>query len=320
MIEYVSEHDEFLLSQFLDGELPQDEALALRLRIEKEPALRRALDQLRRINGLVQAKASDLPTVNYEAFHAQLMNKLTSTDVARASTTEVSEADEFLLNRFIDGDLIAEEESALGERLAREPVLQARLESFKSLDAALLGRRTALPAINYNRFHKQVMADIHAEAGRKRRFFQFPAWARIAAPLAAAAAIAMVVWLQPGSPRLDQPASIEPSNTEVAVIEPPAVDPAPEALASADDRDSVTIVKTSAAVPSDSGTIAVAVGKPADGDGQTDAIHVSFARSAEIAESVREGDQERSNRPSRKVFFVAANPTPPSNGMSGDLF
>src|SRR5689334_9992725 len=108
----------------------------------------------------------------------------------------ITEQDEFLLSRLLDGELDAAQADALRARVAREPVLRASFEAMGSLDRALMNRRTRQPDVDWAKFHQRIMTEIAAKQSRSTsiRIFKFPppvwyAWA----PLAAAAAIAFVV-------------------------------------------------------------------------------------------------------------------------------
>lgn len=123
----------------------------------------------------------------------------------------INEQDEFLLNRLVDNDLSAEEAAALRTRLEREPELRRAYQAITRIDALLAARRSVQPQVDWAKFHRQVMNQVEAEAahGRTIRLVDF---LRVVLPLAAAAAIALVVWFWPHG----QPAPIgsnPPGNT-----------------------------------------------------------------------------------------------------------
>jgi len=70
------EHDEFLLSRLLDGDLSDDEAAALHARLEREPELRSLLDALTRIDTLLADRRDERPAVNWARFHARVMDQV----------------------------------------------------------------------------------------------------------------------------------------------------------------------------------------------------------------------------------------------------
>jgi anti-sigma factor RsiW len=324
MREYVSERDEFLLSQLLDGDLPEAEAAALRVRLENESALRSAYEVLCRVDGLVRARAADQPAVDYERFHEVVMQRL-------GAAAPVSEQDEYLLSRLLDGELAGEARAGLVARLEVEPALRDCYESHQRVNAALAERRADVPVVDYGRFHTQVMEQVREEAGRAARTIRFPVWARIAAPLAAAAAIALAVWLQPGI----GPVSVDsPPRDEVAQLDNGPAGGADNALADAGSvrtvapvdvvvdtpAEPVVVVMTRApGASSGTGTMAIQVGRPAVVVPQVETIQVSYARSYDIAEAVQKGDDERARQPARKVFIASAKPSA-AETLAGDLF
>jgi len=72
----INEHDEFLLSELLDGNLPAPEAQQLRERMSAEPALRETYETLERVHSLVDSRRSDQPSVDWGLFHQQVMNQV----------------------------------------------------------------------------------------------------------------------------------------------------------------------------------------------------------------------------------------------------
>lgn len=323
---YVNEQDEYLLSQLLDGQLTETEATSLRARMEREPALARSFAELSRLDASMRARRADQPAVDYDAFHARLMAQV---DVISAP---VSEQDEFLLSRMLDRDLTGEEESALLRRLAAEPALKMSYRSLAEVNDALAARRGDVPDVDYDGFHERVMEQVEAETGEAARVVRFPAWARVAAPLAAAAAIVLAVWFQPGSvPTSVTPPGVGPvaqrDVTPPVVEETTAVDPT--VLANAAPSTSVEIVRTTLAAARYPDVVVVNLtgdstglgrGRAADA-GDASAIKVSFARSTDLANATQKVDDERARQPSRKVFFAAAAParTAPAN-LAGEMF
>lgn len=104
---------------------------------------------------------------------------------------DVNEHDEFLLSRLLDGDLPAAEADALRERFDREPALRSAFEQVRRIDDALKARRGDRATVDFGTFHASVMDSVRAETAPAT--IPFPRWRRLAAPLAAAAAIALVV-------------------------------------------------------------------------------------------------------------------------------
>lgn len=72
----ISEQDEFLLSQLLDGGLPEVEAAAVRARILREPELRAALADLERLNGVLVGQRSRQAAVDFAALRRDIMDEV----------------------------------------------------------------------------------------------------------------------------------------------------------------------------------------------------------------------------------------------------
>ncbi len=304
MIRNISEHDEYLLSLLLDNDLPEDQATALRHRLESEPNLRACYDELVRLNAALQARRTTKPAVQLEGFHAKLMQRL-------HETPAIGEADELLISRSLDGDLLAGEQQELQQRLENEPALQQRHDEYSRLDAVLKAKRAAQPEVNYSQFHRQLMDKVDAESPATERTVRFPAWLRLAAPLAAAAALALVVWLQP--------LSLRPGRDAIPPVGPVALNGPDTDDSGADLNDNrVEFARRTPATAS--GSLEVAYGrldKPAD----SQSMQVNFARSTELADAIRQVDEESASRPAKKVFFASARPVnrASSGGLDGDF-
>lgn len=61
----ITQHDEYLLSRLVDGDLPGDEAESLRGRMEREPDLRAAFQSLVRLDAALKARRADQPRVDW---------------------------------------------------------------------------------------------------------------------------------------------------------------------------------------------------------------------------------------------------------------
>lgn len=72
----ITRQDEFLLSRLLDGDLPADQADALRERIEREPALGRAWQAMRRIHDLLVERRRDTGDFDLRRLHADVVDRL----------------------------------------------------------------------------------------------------------------------------------------------------------------------------------------------------------------------------------------------------
>ncbi|MBI4580284.1 MAG: hypothetical protein HY718_11315 [Planctomycetes bacterium] len=313
MTSHVSEHDEFLLSLLLDNDLSAAEAAALRRRLDGEPALRARFETLVRLDRELKLHREDPPAVEFEPFHRRLMERIG--EAAGQPAGDVSEQDEGLLGRLLDGELTAAEDQAVRQRLEREPALRRCHEALKRIEATLAGRRADRPAVNYGRLHDRVMAGIRAEAARSPRTVRFPVWLRIAAPLAAAAAIALVVWLQPFAGR--------PTGERREGIGPMALHHPDRPSADASERPGGQLAEAKSASDSprrEDEPPVVRFKRPRPSTGSLQTIQVNYARSAALAEDVRRSDDEGARRPSRKLFFAATPTAQPSPArVAGDF-
>jgi hypothetical protein len=309
----ITEHDEYLLSLLLDNDLPAEQAAALRRRLDEEPELRACFDALARVNSAVTSRREDVPGVNLDAFHANLMRTI-------AASGKITDADEFLLSRQLDRDLTDREEQSLRHRLDAEPALRERLCSLRRVDTALARKREDQPTVDYGRFHRKVMKRIEAEAASLGRTIRFPFWARIAVPLAAAAAVLLVVWLGP-SP-------LQPTRPDAGT--PLAAGPARGNSSSPDEVVEVAMVGPAQPVQELVELVALREPEPAAAPRDDDAasaeggpaIEVSYQRSPELAEAIEKVDNEQANQPARKLMFFASADRPASvksGGAEGDF-
>ncbi len=76
----ISEHDEFLLSELLDGNLPDEQSVALRERMTREPELARAYESLARVDQLLAARRGVRPAFDFHRLQEAVMS-----DVRRRS-------------------------------------------------------------------------------------------------------------------------------------------------------------------------------------------------------------------------------------------
>ncbi len=76
MTRLINEQDEFLLSRLLDGDLPAEQADALRQRMEREPELRQVYAQLTGMDKLLAGRRSDRPTLSWDTFRHEIMDQV----------------------------------------------------------------------------------------------------------------------------------------------------------------------------------------------------------------------------------------------------
>jgi hypothetical protein len=203
----------------------------------------------------------------------------------------IDEHDELLLNRLMDGDLPAEEAAALRDRIEREPELRSVYEGLVRLNALLADRRKDTCAVNWGRFYSAVMSRIEADAARPARVIRFPFWVRVAAPLAAAAAVALVVMLRAPHGTI-QPAPAERGTLRVAYLTPRAASQGGQGALV------VRFSRPGQVVPANAGP-------------SGPAIQVAYARSAELEESIRRADLARQDQPSSHLYIMHADRSAP---------
>ncbi len=219
----------------------------------------------------------------------------------------INEHDEFLLSRLLDGDLAAEEADALRARLEREPELQAAYDALRRIDEALESRRKDQPDVDFRAFHANVMQAVEAEAGAtvsgKDRetggvLLKFPSWFKVATPLAAAAALALVLLLNSGKPTIDtptaQPGQGDSGTSSIAMTEGPTAKPA--LLDPTTHGGRLVLAQVSRPVSDSSGKIVVRVGQPAEAaPAERSMVQVSFRHCDELARLVEYKDQSTEN-------------------------
>lgn len=209
--------------------------------------------------------------------------------------SRINEQDEMLLNRLLDGDLPADETATLRRRIEHEPALRSVWERLNRIHGLLRDRRADTCEINWRRFHASVVNRIEADAVPVARVIRFPWWARMAAPLAAAAAVVLVLVLRAPHEQT-KPGVPEPGMIRVAYH-------APRSAAST------------------AGAIVVRIHRPeasALPDGPTAPIHVAFTRSPQLEEQIRAADNARESSTSSHLYIMHADNGPPAfDFMSG---
>lgn len=98
---------------------------------------------------------------------------------------------EFLISRALDDDATSQELRELEARMKSDPDLQREHESYRKLDHLLDRWAADEPRVDWTKFHTSVMAEarLRADVARRQRLMF-----RIAGPLAAAAAVLMLIW------------------------------------------------------------------------------------------------------------------------------
>lgn len=195
----------------------------------------------------------------------------------------ISEQDEFLLSQLLDGDLAPEEAAAIRKRLEHEPSLRAAYGSLTRVNAALSVRRGEVPDIDWVRFHDRVMAGVREQAER-RWIIRLPRWSWAAVPLAAAAAIALVVMVErPSGQRQTGPQFAE------RIPEPTVATP--------------EVQLTVRPVPEKMRTLAVQYRRPS-GHAPASVVQVAYLQSKKLASEMQERDKEYRGRPSSHLYVA----------------
>ena len=230
----------------------------------------------------------------------------------------VSQNDEFMLSRLLDDDLPADDAARLRERLEREPALREAFSSLARVDECLVRRQDDQPWVDYAQFHAQIMSAITAEASPTRTV-RFPTWLRIGIPLAAAAAvIALLIWVQPGMvekpgadsavPRIQVAENIfEDGDPNVVDRASPGVDRA----STSDETHQLSPLRR----------LIVQVNRPAPGrTALVIADGVAYSRSDELQEMIRQRDEDQRNQPAQCLFLASSSPDSPPDSLSSATF
>lgn len=77
------DRDEYLLSQYLDGQLPEDDGRELQQRLGQDPQLADLLDQLRKTDQLVRDAAGPAPQLDWDRFTEGVTVRRQAHDAAR---------------------------------------------------------------------------------------------------------------------------------------------------------------------------------------------------------------------------------------------
>ena len=141
------------------------------------------------------------------------------------------------------------------------------------IDSLLAARRADQPRVDFSRFHRQVMDQVTAEAARPVTI-RLANFLRVAMPLAAAASIALIVWLWPHGGPLAPGSHDLTGPGLVARVSEPAVD-------------------------------------------SDDGIHVSYAKSDQLAKEFQAEDEKARSRESSQTFL--AGNVRPSQSISPEL-
>jgi len=197
----------------------------------------------------------------------------------------IGEQDEMLLNRLLDEELPADEAALLRRRIEQEPALRSVWERLTRIEGLLRARRADACDLNWAGFRASVMNRVEAEAAPVRRELRFPWWLGAAVPLAAAAAVAIVVVLRaPYAER--KPATANSGDLRVVFHGPTSGTP--------------------------EGSLVVTYHRPARAADREAAaapgpMQVAYMRSSELEEQIRKADMVQDDRPSSHLYIMHAD-------------
>lgn len=193
----------------------------------------------------------------------------------------ITEQDEFLLNRLIDGDLTEGQAAELRARMEREPELRKAFRRLERLESLLSARRADRPAVDWGAFHRQVMARVERESRPALPLvFKLRRYLGVAVPLAAAAAIVLVVWLTQRGSSPARP-GLGPDTV--------AVSPTPPAPGPTGTDESVLVVRFARL----------------SADAESETIVVAYARSEELQKEYQGRDDLASKQESSGALVAA---------------
>jgi anti-sigma factor RsiW len=195
----------------------------------------------------------------------------------------INEHDEFLLSRLLDNDLPPAEAEALRRRIEAEPALQRAFAHMTRLDGLLKERRADRPEVDWKKFYARVTNQVEraAESKASPLVIRLKRWLAIGLPVAAAAAIGLVVTLRPANQK-PVPGPMRVTHS-VPVVPPPGV------LAVAVQRPSATSAK-------------------AEGP-----LQVNFKHSQQLAEATWQADAMAQEKPPSVVASAVPEFAPQSD-------
>lgn len=216
-------------------------------------------------------------------------------------TRFINEQDEFLLSRLLDGDLPAEQDEALRRRMERDPELRRVYAQLAGVDKLLAGRRTDRPEVQWGAFRREIMDRVRRQDTRGR-VIRLASWLRVGVPLAAAASIALAVFVYQYRSAREQPVGDRPVTV---VVHDPVRDQAPS---TATEEEPVVIFHRPAALAATARLTAHT--ETGARTSPADEIEVIFEKSPELTEQYRQRDQMLRGSPSMQ-YHVGSPPVIP---------
>jgi len=200
---------EWLLSERLDRALSADESAELAKALAADASGVRSARAFNQLDALLKRWASAEPQVDWQA----LKNRCAA-DVADAAELAISEQ----LDRRIDASAVAE----IGARVAGTSA--GTRDAYARTEAAIRGWRAAMPPVNWEALKLRISAGVAQEAalagaraGRVARTRQWRWVAQVAAPLAAAAAVAFAIFWP--TPESTNTGVVRPERRPIVVVE-----------------------------------------------------------------------------------------------------
>ncbi|MFQ5429463.1 MAG: hypothetical protein ACE5E1_04050 [Phycisphaerae bacterium] len=195
-----TDHLEQLLSRLPDGDLTPAEHATVRRALADDPGLAAVAKQYERLHLRLRAYRPLPGDVDWRAF---------STRVADGVEDEWAEQASSDLDRAIDPAV-----AGATAPVASGPRLNPVAESYRGVEDALQDWARPLPQVDWAAFHARVSDAVRAEAASARAGQPVRGLRRWVTPVAAAAAVALVVW----GLRLARPPTAGPGGSTETVI------------------------------------------------------------------------------------------------------
>ncbi len=183
-----NEQLEFLISQYLDGMLPDAERSALERRLGDDPEARALLDEYRSIDQTVGTCATPLPQLRWDVVAEKISQALVRTDADERLLAEYS-------NRTLDPERMAEANAVV----SLDPESAIVVSEYRRLDE-LLGSEMPLPPMDWDLLATRISDTVKAERAEQRRRMSIGwaaplGWTAAAAGLLLAAGLGIRVYL-----------------------------------------------------------------------------------------------------------------------------
>ncbi len=210
---------EFLISSYLDDTLSHEQRQELERILASDESARQMLKEHAAVDGLLKSQ-QPLPSIQWDRLAG-----LIAADVPHVTPGPAQEWDvetELAITQLIDGELSADDQAALEQRLEADSGARQVMAEHRSLDV-MLKHGWPLPHVDWGRLHQHLSEAVAEQQQRAR--YSIASWIRSASYVAAAACVLIALGL--GIRYLldlDTPASPRPVASIVSVdSEAPAV-------------------------------------------------------------------------------------------------